>query len=885
LDLDIKNLAQAHWLTRQFIGWPVDFNWNAAYSLNYSPIGAIHGTQDGLQGGVKIPLKFVSNSISDDLATRFPHLRSARMLKIPDEYLEIVPEILKGQFTIQAVDGNGIMLGLTALQIPGVLDDLYTNDEPLGVVWKMGVPTIRVWAPTAKSVRIQLFQVPPTAPESESSIWDRPLSFEMVLDLQTGIWSVTGRADWKGWYYLFEVDVFVRQEGKVVTNLVTDPYSLSLSINSNHSQIVCLDDPTLMPEGWKNLEKPVFENFTDLVLYELHIRDFSIRDETVPEEHRGTFMAFTHTESLGMQHLRWLSDQGVTHIHLLPVFDIATINENKDEWLPLDWEKLASFPPDSEAQQDLISAIRGADGFNWGYDPFHYTVPEGSYCVHPEGQIRTLEYRMMVKALNQIGLQVVMDVVYNHTYASGQNDKSVLDRIVPGYYHRLNSDGLVNSSTCCHNTATEHNMMRKLMVDSLITWSTAYKVGGFRIDLMGHHMKADVELVRDNLDSLTLQIDGIDGKKIYIYGEGWDFGEVANNARGINATQFNMAGTGIGTYNDRVRDAVRGGSPFNDKQEQGLATGLVTNPNEVATLSRADQFKKLLEYKDQIRIALAGNLSDFFLIDCKGKWVSGNQIQHNGNQAGYAKQPQEHIPFVSAHDNETLFDAIQYKASSSATMVDRINMQNLALSIVAFSQGVPFFHAGSELLRSKSMDRDSYDSTDWYNAIDWTYQDNNWGHGLPPKDKNGAMWSVIRPLLGNPELAPQQEHILLSRKMFGQLIRIRKSSPLFRLQSAAQIKELIHFHNTGPDQIPGLIVMSIRDDSMNPLDPKHKIIFVLFNSDSQPVRYQLQEIQVDDLSLHPVQLEDTHFEQANFDVNSHSFFVPGRAASVFVGYK
>src|SRR5512145_2700531 len=188
----------------------------------------------------------------------------------------------------------------------------------------------------------------------------------------------------------------------------------------------------------------------------------------------------------------------------------------------------------------------------------------------------------MVQALNQAGLRVVMDVVYNHTNASGQEAKSVLDKIVPGYYHRLNADGAVETSTCCQNTATEHAMMRKLMVDSVVTWATQYKVDGFRFDLMGHHMLDDMKAVRAALDALTLENDGVDGKLIYVYGEGWDFGEVANNARGKNATQLNIAGTGIGVFNDRLRDAVKGGSPFSDPRDQGFVTGLgfTSNDNE-----------------------------------------------------------------------------------------------------------------------------------------------------------------------------------------------------------------------------------------------------------------------------------------------------------------
>ena len=225
----------------------------------------------------------------------------------------------------------------------------------------------------------------------------------------------------------------------------------------------------------------------------------------------------------------------------------------------------------------------------------------------------------MVKSLNADGLRVVMDVVYNHTTAAGQDPKSVLDRVVPGYYQRLNDKGEIETSTCCSNTASEHAMMEKLMIDSVVTWAREYKVDGFRFDLMGHHSKQNMLNLRAALDALTLEKDGVDGKSIYLYGEGWNFGEVANNARFVQATQANMAGTGIGTFNDRLRDAVRGGGPFDGGDDlvrnQGLINGLWYDPNEKVQgpggPSEADRKAELLLSADQVRVGLAGNLADY----------------------------------------------------------------------------------------------------------------------------------------------------------------------------------------------------------------------------------------------------------------------------------
>ncbi len=885
---DIHHKAQAHWLTRQFIAWPGDFDPTTTFTLHYDPRGYMQVTPEGLQGGAEVPLEFVAVSLPVDLAAKYPHLHTATLLKIPEDHLLAVPDILKGQIAIRAVGPDGNITGLTGMQIPGVLDDLYANNQSLGLVWDQDTPSLHLWAPTAKSVSLVLFnetaiQPPGLVAQQNPAGPAYGRVYPMDWDPETGIWSITGEPGWKGKFYQFAVEVYIPQEGAVQTNYVTDPYSLSLSMNSTHSQIIDLTDPSLKPAGWDQLPKPSLTSFTDIILYELHIRDFSIRDNSVPEEQRGTFMAFTHPDSNGMQHLRWLAERGATHIHLLPVFDFASVNEDKTTWAALDWEQLSSFPPDSQEQQRLVSTVQGQDGYNWGYDPYHYTVPEGSYSVHPNGYIRILEFRKMVQALNDIGLRVVMDVVYNHTHASGQNEKSVLDRIVPGYYHRLDLDGQVCNSTCCQNTATEHEMMRRLMVDSVRTWAVDYKVDGFRFDLMGHHMKDDILMVRSALDKLTLGVDGVDGSRVILYGEGWDFGEVADNARGINASQVNMSGTGIGTFNDRLRDAVRGGGPFDNPQVQGFATGLYTQPNQAENRSENQQLVDLLKLKDQIRISLTGNLATYPLVNYQGAVVTGEQIRYNGAPAGYTHLPQENIAYVSAHDNETLFDALQFKLPQTVNASERVRAQNLSLSLAAFSQGIPFFHAGSEVLRSKSMDRDSYDSSDWFNAIDWTFQENNWGHGLPLQDHNGSWWPIAQPLLANSERAAGADQIALSQYLFGTMLQIRSSSPLFRLRTAQEIINQVSFHNTGPDQLPGLIAMSISDNPADNLDPNYEVVFVLFNADPRTTTFKLTQWQVGDLNLHPAQAQDPVASLAKFNGDTQSFIIPGLSTLVFVG--
>lgn len=859
---------QAHWLNREVLAWNVAGSPRYKYFLHFAPTGGLQITPEGVTGGETFPLEYMPGG-PGDAAKNFPHLRAFTGLRLDWAHQQRAADLLKGQLAVSVTDEEGRLVDATGVQIPGVLDDLYAaSAKPvsLGMTLQGGIPTLRVWAPTAKTVSLHLF---------DSATVATGKTVPMELDPASGVWSAVGEAAWMGKYYLYEVNVFVPATGKVEKNMVTDPYSISLAANSVRSQIVDLNDPTLKPEGWDKLAKPALEAPEDIVIYELHIRDFSIFDETVPAEHRGKYLAFTDKDSNGMKHLRGLAEVGLTHIHLLPTFDIATINEIESERREPDLAALAALPPDSDQQQALIQQFSADDGFNWGYDPYHYSAPEGSYATDPQGAGRIKEFRQMVMGLNQTGLRVVMDVVYNHTNSDGQNPKSVLDRVVPGYYHRLNNDGRVESSTCCSNTASEHAMMEKLLVDSVALWATAYKVDGFRFDLMGHHMRSNMVHLRETLDALTPQKDGVDGRAIYVYGEGWEFGEVANNARGVTAIQPNIGGTGIGAFNDRMRDAVRGGTPFGDPREQGFATGLFFSPNENERRPADDQRAKLTSTSDWIRVTLAGGLREYTLTTSTGMRVRADQVLYSGHGAGYTLDPQENIVYVSAHDNETIFDAIQLKAPASATLQDRIRMNNLALSLVAFAQGVPFFHAGDDLLRSKSLDRNSYNSGDWFNRLDFTYQTNNFGVGLPSEGSD--KWDTFRPILANPALKPAPKDIQFTSSVFREYLKIRKSSPLFRLRTAQDIQQKVGFPNSGPDQIPGLVVMHIAEASQQ--------IVVLFNASPEPVTFTHSLFRGNQLALHPILTNsvDEIARQSSFDPAEGSFTVPGRTAAVFIG--
>ena len=845
----------AHWLRRGLLAW--DAPEAASYRLHTAPEGGLAIEGGVITGGDSYALTPSDAAVPAD----HPHLAALDTFDLPAAARRTARRLLTGQLIVAAYDAAGELAGATGVQIPGVLDDLYASAAraKLGPTWHGRTPRLAVWAPTAKDVELVL--------------GDRRLAMRRGRD---GVWRIEGRRSWRDAEYAYAVTVYVPDE--VVTNVVTDPYSLGLSLNSRRSLLVDLRDRALAPPGWDRLRKPNLAQPEDSTIYELHVRDFSITDETVPARDRGTFRAFTHPGSDGMRHLARLADAGMNSLHLLPSNDIATIEEDRARQAepPCD---LPSFPPASEQQQECIRPIRDLDGFNWGYDPLHYTTPEGSYSTRPDGTARTREFREMVMGVNGAGLRVVMDVVYNHTPAAGQDPKSILDRIVPGYYHRLNAaSGAVETSTCCSNTATEHRMMEKLMVESVVTWAREYKVDGFRFDLMGHHSKANMLKVRRALDALTLKRDGVDGRRIYVYGEGWNFGEVANDARFVQASQLNLAGTGIGTFSDRLRDAVRGGGPFDaDPRIQGFASGLFTDPNGAAVNGTPEEQRaKLLLHHDQIKVGLAGNLRDYRFVDRTGQEVTGSQVDYNGQPAGYAGEPDETITYVDAHDNETLFDVLQYKLPQARTMPERVRMNTVALSTVALAQSPAFWHAGADLLRSKSLDRNSYNSGDWFNRVDWSYGDSTWGSGLPPREDNESKWVYMRPLLEDDDLEPSPADIRAARDRAAELLRIRFSSPLFRLGSAREIQRRVSFPTGGPGQTPGVIVMAIEG---------RENIIVVFNATPGPTTQTIPALARGGYALHPVQAHggDPVVKTSSYRSSDGSFTVPGRTTAVFAG--
>lgn len=863
---------RAHWIREDVIAWPYEVGDGETLWLHHDADAGLEAGPDGIAGGQAIALTVDPAGLPAVVDERYRHLGGYTALRLPDDTTrDEVAGWLRGQLAVSSVDASGSTVVGTGVQIPGVLDDLYADAATtldLGVSWEDGSPVLRLWAPTAVDVRLHRFAASQPADPS-APLADVVATTTLTRDDASGVWEVTGAASWDRDYYLYEVTVYVPETQTIETNLVTDPYSHSLSMDSTRSQIVDLGDPTLAPDGWVDGAKPAFDGHP--VVYELHVRDFSAHDATVPADDVGTYRAFTHVDSDGMRHLAALAEAGLTHLHLLPTNDIATIPEDPADQVTPVIER--PDDPASEVPQSIQQATRDEQPFNWGYDPFHYTVPEGGYATNPDGPSRILEFREMVQSLNGIGLRVVKDVVYNHTHAAGQSDKSVLDRVVPGYYQRLDEVGGVETSTCCPNTASEHRMMQQLMVDSVVDWAREYKVDGFRFDLMGHHTKENMLAVRNALDELTLADDGVDGSRIVLYGEGWDFGEVVDGRRFEQATQVNMAGTGIGTFNDRLRDAVRGGNPFGGLREQGWATGIATDPNGHGGITADDQLAEALDEQLWIQLGLAGNLADYELEAADGTTLRGDEILYGGSPAGYTGNPLDNVVYVSKHDNETLFDAIQMKAPAALSVEERVRMQNLALSVVAFSQGMPFFHAGSDLLRSKSLDRNSYNSGDWFNKIDWTGSDNNWGVGLPPEADNGASWDIHRETLRTAP-GPDPDHIAANAAHFRELLRIRSQQEHFTLSSAAEVKERVRFHGTGEDTLPGLIVMEVTGEPQD--------LVVVFNARPDAVSVPADGMAAGHWMLHEVLRASADARVRTAAYADGAFTVPGRTTAVFV---
>lgn len=860
--------AQGLWLDTNTLAWAGTLGNN--YRLLYDPDGNLNA---GVAGATACSFPapaapcFVSLTASGTVSGYWKNPNATGLTRLTTGLSDTnAKHLLKGQVAVASYNSGGTLIDLSRVQIQSVLDALYAasaKTEALGVTYSGTVPTLKVWAPTAKTVAIRRYADAITTTYSTHALTENPAS---------GVWSVTGEASWDRTYFLLDVQVYAPSVDALVNNLVSDPYAVSLGPDPTResmprSQFLDLSDADLKPAGWDTLPKPPLNNFEDIVVYEVHIRDFSINDSTViTAADRGTYNAFTYDGnggrplSDGMAHLQQLQQAGLTHIHLLPTFDIASVNEQPVSRTV--WPAPTGFPRNSDQPQAIVSATRGIDGFNWGYDPMHFGVPDGSYASNPDGAARVREFRAMVHALSENGLRVVMDVVYNHLASSGQDPKSVLDMVVPGYYLRYTTNGATYTSSCCSDTATEYEMMEKLMIDTVVRFAVDYKVDSFRFDLMNLHTRQNMINVKSAIQALTTVTHGVDGNKIYLYGEGWDFGSAMD--KGLTtcpncyAKQYNMTGAGIGLFNDGFRDASHGGYNQDSLQirRQGFLNGLSYDWNGFEYSNRFQS--DLWAATGSVRTGLAGS----------GSW--------------FADDPQETVNYVEKHDNETLFDQNVFKMPLGTNLADRTRAQNMGTSLIGLAQGIPFFHMGQDILRSKSLDRNSYDSGDWFNRVDWTYTTNYFGMGLPPAWDNSSRWGIMGPLLNNTSLDPASANIQFAAAHMREVLRIRQSSPLFRLTSEAAVNNRVAFYNTDNTH-DALVVMVLTDDG---LDPNYETMVVLFNANKIQQTYTIGAMAGRGFTLHPVHLDgvdaDPVVQTASFNNGTGAFTVPARTTAVFV---
>jgi pullulanase len=493
----------------------------------------------------------------------------------------------------------------------------------LGAVYTDNNTSFKVWAPTVEKITLVVYK------NFNDELGQK---YEMSKG-EKGVWEINLKGDFKNKYYNY----LVLNDG--IEKETPDIYTKGASANGRKGMII--DFNSINPANWENHKKPVSINRTEAVIYETHVRDFSISEDS-GIKNKGKYLAFTEKNtktsqgvSTGLDHLK---DLGITHVHLLPVYDFASVDETKG-------------------------------GYNWGYDPYLYNVPEGSYATDPQdGSVRIKEFKNMVQTLHENGIGVIMDVVYNHTFTTVD---SPMDILVPKYYYRTDEEGkYTNGSGCKNETASERPMMRKFIVDSIKFWAQEYKIDGFRFDLMALH---DIDTMKEVVKQAK-----IINPNIIIYGEPWT-GGLSSLPPSMQLTKGSQKGMQLSVFNDNIRNAIKGD---NDGTEAGFVNGAAG-------------------YETQVKKGIVGG------------------IKYNDEIFDFTQEPGESINYVSSHDNLCLYDKFE-KSNSSNTALERERMNRLALSIVLTSQGIPFIQGGTEILRTKQGNHNSYNLGDAVNEIQWS---------------------------------------------------------------------------------------------------------------------------------------------------------------------
>lgn len=524
------------------------------------------------------------------------------------------------------------------------LDKSAYSGNDLGASYSKKATTFKVWSPNAASVRVNIFEHGSDNEGDAGSIMSRAMS----LDKTTGVWSVTINGDLLNKYYTYSVT-----HGKT-TKETADVYAKACGVNGQRSMVVDLS--TTNPEGWENDKHVLVQNQTDASVWEISVADFSSSESSgVSEANRGKYLAFTEegTTVNGVQGasstcVDYLKKLGVKYVQIMPFYDFGSVDESKNIM----------------------------DQYNWGYDPVNYNCPEGSYSTNPKkGEVRIKECKQMIQALHNAGIGVIMDVVYNHTYTSD----SWLQRTVPNYYYRMNNDGTFsNGSGCSNDTASEHLMFRKYMIDSVTYWASEYHIDGFRFDLMGLHDVTTMNSIRTALDNLYA--DG-SGSQILMYGEAWDMATNCDEGT-VLASQKNLKQLSdrIGAFDDTIRDAIKGSTGGTD-----------------------GAFVQEGSRRANLKTGIAGQ---------------------SDTTTGWANVPSQCVTYASCHDNLCLYDKLVgsvYGADGKyrKRYEDLVAMNKLSAAIVITSQGIPFSLGGEEFCRSKDGDENSYASSRKENMLDW----------------------------------------------------------------------------------------------------------------------------------------------------------------------
>lgn len=524
------------------------------------------------------------------------------------------------------------------------LDKSAYSGNDLEASYSKKATTFKVWSPNAASVRVNIFEHGSDNEGDAGSIMSRAMS----LDKTTGVWSVTINGDLLNKYYTYSVT-----HGKT-TKETADVYAKACGVNGQRSMVVDLS--TTNPDGWENDKHVLVQNQTDASVWEISVADFSSSESSgVSEANRGKYLAFTEegTTVNGVQGasstcVDYLKKLGVKYVQIMPFYDFGSVDESKNIM----------------------------DQYNWGYDPVNYNCPEGSYSSNPKkGEVRIKECKQMIQALHNAGIGVIMDVVYNHTYTSD----SWLQRTVPNYYYRMNNDGTFsNGSGCSNDTASEHLMFRKYMIDSVTYWASEYHIDGFRFDLMGLHDVTTMNSIRTALDNLYA--DG-SGSQILMYGEAWDMATNCDEGT-VLASQKNLKQLSdrIGAFDDTIRDAIKGSTGGTD-----------------------GAFVQEGSRRANLKTGIAGQ---------------------SDTTTGWANVPSQCVTYASCHDNLCLYDKLVgsvYGADGKyrKRYEDLVAMNKLSAAIVITSQGIPFSLGGEEFCRSKDGDDNSYASSRKENMLDW----------------------------------------------------------------------------------------------------------------------------------------------------------------------